>query len=517
MVAKEYDVVIIGAGAAGLTVGAVLAAKEHRKVLVVEREEELGGRLASFIGGKRSVSYFGKELDAQEYQNVLRAVYTWVVRTQPDLPTLIGQGFLDGYTFEAGVHATFWGYKGRVACVLDYLGKHLDLPGNEGFAVIDPRDNKWYQIQRGGRYEWMTDEANDETKRLLGEMASLSLKEAEKYDLTSFGQWLNERTRNREVYEFLAAVASIHMVTGEPDLMPAGDFLKFMAVAKDAGMNLVTGSTGTAGPPGFVEVTVKLAEAFRENGGEIMLGTPVEEVIIADKKAQGVTVRTKNGPQEIKARSVLCTVPLNHIFGIIPERHFPADFVTKVRERFWGAGMLSGYVGLKRDIIEDKGVNPKSWLLVPSIIKASEGFIGDVDIITFMSSNFNPLRAPKGKHLWEFSIALTDKEMHDNNKLNRVIDETTAFMQRNFPTWLEDMDWQLWTTSDEGYGIWPPIGERRPDVKSPWIGGLYFAGDGYGARRWGAGLDAAIHSAVLCLDSISGRDYSSEILPEYHR
>jgi protoporphyrinogen oxidase len=517
MVTGKYDVVIIGAGAAGLTIGAVLAAKEGKRVLVVEKEEELGGRLASFVGEKDAVSFRGKKLNVQEYQDVLRAVYTWVVRTKPDLPTMIEQGLLNGYTFEAGVHATFWGDKGRVACVLDYLGKHLDLPGNEGFAIIDPKDNKWYPIERHGKYGWMTEEANLETKRITKEMTTLSLKEAEKYDLISFGQWLNERTQNRQVYEYLAALASIHMVTGEPDLMPASDFLKFMAAAKDVGMNLVTGSTGTVGPPGFIEVTVRLAEAFRENGGEIMLGTPVTEVIIADKKAEGVTVQTKSGPQKIEAQSVVCTVPVKHIFGILPERHFPPDFVKKVKESYWGAGMLSGYAGLKRNIIEDKGVNPKSWLLVPSIIKADEGYIGDVDIITFMSSNFNPLRAPKGKHLWEFSIALTDKEMRDNSKVNRVIDEVTAFMQRNFPTWLEDMDWELWTASDEGYGIWPPIGERRPDVKSPWIEGLHFAGDGYGARRWGAGLDSAIHSAILCLDSVGSKDYSSEILPEYHR
>jgi len=517
MVARKFDAVIIGAGAAGLTVGAVLAAKEGKKVLVVEQEEELGGRLASFVGEKDAVSFLGKKLNPQQYEDVLHSVHTWVVRTEPELPTLIGHGFLDGYTFEAGVHATFWGYKGRVACVLDYLGKHVDLPGNEGFAIIDVKDNKWYRMEGHSRYAWMTDEAREETQRLLKEMSRLSLKEAEKYDLISFGQWLNERTRNQQVYEFLAALASIHMVMGEPDMMPAGDFLKFMAIARDAGMNLVTGSTGTAGPPGFIDVTVKLAEAVRENGGEIMLGTPVTEVSIANGKATGVTVQTKDGPQKIEAQSVVCTIPVKHIFGILPERNFPSDFVSKIKERFWGAGMLSGYIGLKRDILEDKDVNPKSWLLVPSIIKAEEGFIGDVDIITFMSSNFNPLRAPEGKHLWEFSIALTDKEMHDNSKLKRVIDEVLAFMQRNFPTWSEDVDWQLWTTSDEGYGIWPPIGERRPDVKSPWIEGLYFAGDGYGAHRWGAGLDAAIHSAVLCLDSVGSKDYSSEILPEYHR
>jgi len=98
-----------------------------------------------------------------------------------------------------------------------------------------------------------------------------------------------------------------------------------------------------------------------------------------------------------------------------------------------------------------------------------------------------------------------------------VVDEVTAVMQRSFPTYLKDMDWELWTSSSEGNGICPPIGVRRPDVKSPWIEGLYFAGDGYGERRWGGGLDSAIHSAVLCLDAVTSKNYSAEILPEYHR
>ena len=517
MVEAKYDVVIIGAGAAGLGVGAVLAAKERKKVLVVEKEEYVGGRLLSFVGRKKSLSRLGKELDAKGFKKEIASVYARVVRARPDLNTMISQGHLDGYTFEAGIHATFWGDKGRLAHLLNYVGKPIPMPGNVGFTVVDPGDNKWYELERGGSYDWMSPEANTDTKRLLREMVTISLKEAEKYELISFGQWLNERTKNPEVYEYLAGLASIHMVTGEPDLMPAADFIKFMIIAKDIGMNLITGSTGLIGTPGFIDVGVKFAEAIRENGGEILLGTPVEEVIIADKKAEGVTIKTERGSQKVEADAVVCTVPIKHVFGMIPESYFPADFVKTVKERFWGVGMLSGFVGLKRNIIEDKNVNPKTWVLVPSIIKASEGYIGDVDIIMFMSSNYNPVLAPPGKHLWIFSIALTDKEALDDTKVIPVVDEVTAVMQRSFPTYLKDMDWELWTASSEGYGNCPPIGVRRPDVKSPWVEGLHFAGDGYGERRWGMGLDSAIHSAVLCLDAVTGKNYSAEIFPEYHR
>ena len=74
MVEAKYDVIIIGAGAAGLGVGAVLAAKERKKVLVVEKEEYVGGRLLSFVGRKKSLSRLGKELDAKGFKKEIASV-----------------------------------------------------------------------------------------------------------------------------------------------------------------------------------------------------------------------------------------------------------------------------------------------------------------------------------------------------------------------------------------------------------------------------------------------------------
>ncbi len=334
MVEAKYDVVIIGAGAAGLSIAGVLAAKERKKVLVVEKEDFVGGRLLSFVGNKDSVSLLDKKLDAKGLEKAMAAVRGRVARTKPDLPTMVKKGYLNGYTFEVGVHATFWGDKGRMACLLNFLGKHIDMPGNFGFAVVDPRDNKWYELQKGGGFEWMSPEASADTKRLLREMTSMSLKDAEKYDLISFGQWLNERTKQRETYEFLKGLASIHVLAGEGDMMPAGDFIKFMAIAKDIGMNMRGNSTGLIGTPGFIKIGVELAEVVRENGGQILLGTPVEKVIISNKKATGVVIKTKDGLKEIAAQSVICTVPVKHIFNMIPENNFPADFVKMIKEQF---------------------------------------------------------------------------------------------------------------------------------------------------------------------------------------
>lgn len=514
---EKVDVVVIGAGLAGLTTGAILAKGEAERVLVLEKEEYLGGRLVSFVGEEKHLLLHGKRLGLDEFREVLRSVYAWVGRSEPGLATIFEKGLLDGYTFEAGGHATFWGKKGRVAYLLDYLGKQVDLPGNEGFAVIDPETRRLFPIQKGGRYGWMSEESNRVTKEMLKEMVTASEEQFEEWDRISFGKWLKDRTSDRKAYEFLAAVSSIHMVMGEPEMIPAGDFIRFMRTAVRIGMNLVTGSTGIVPRPGFVHIGERVAEAVEEGGGKILLGSPVQEVLVDDGRVRGVRASTPEGEKVFLAERVVCTVPIKKTWAFLPREYFPAPFVQKVEEEFFSVGMLTGYVGLERDVLRDAGLNPKSWLLAPAVIKAEEGYIGDVDIISIMPSNFSPTLAPPGKYSLGFSIALTEGELHDKGKIDRVIDESRRLFHEVFPTMEESTEWEIWTCSDKGFGDWPPPGEKRPDNKADFLPGLFFAGDGYGEKTWGSGMDAAVLSALLCVDAMNGKDYVREILPEYHR
>jgi hypothetical protein len=188
-----------------------------------------------------------------------------------------------------------------------------------------------------------------------------------------------------------------------------------------------------------------------------------------------------------------------------------------VDKEFFSVGMLTGYIGVKSNLLADAGINPKSWLLVPSILKAEEGYIGDVDIISIMPSSFEPSLVPEGKHTIAYSIALTEGELRDKAKVNRVIDLGREIFHRTFPRMKEDTLWEIWTCSDKGFGDWPPPGSRRPDTTQPGLDGLFFAGDGYGAATWGSGMDAAIYSALLCVTSMTGQNYVEKVMPAYHR
>jgi hypothetical protein len=79
------------------------------------------------------------------------------------------------------------------------------------------------------------------------------------------------------------------------------------------------------------------------------------------------------------------------------------------------------------------------------------------------------------------------------------------------------MEHMLWMCTDHAFAWIQPIGQDRIDVKSPDIEGLYFAGDQYGKRLWGCGVDAAALSATLCVDSMMASNTEEKVFPFYHR
>ena len=517
MTSEYFDTVIIGAGLAGLTVGALLAGEEKQKVLILEKEDYVGGRLLSFMGKGNRLMLQGRALDAKGYAKALASVYAWVTWSEPDLDTMLERGLLDGFSFEAGGHATFWGTKGRVGFLMDYLQKSVPLPGNRGFSVIDPSSCRLYPMEKGGAYGWMSEDSNRTAKKLLREMVISPPEVLKEWDAISFGQWLRDRTDDRKVYEFLAAIASIHMVMGEPDMIPAGDFIRFMRTAVDIGMNLISGSTGIVPAPGFVFIGERIAEKVTEEGGIIRTGSAVEEILFDGTRVTGVGVNTQEGVVTVSAGNVVCTVPVRKVWPFLSRTHFPASLVEKVDREYFSVGMLTGYVGLRSDVLAAAGIDSKSWLLAPSILKAEEGFIGDVDIVSIMPGSFEPSLAPPGKYTIAYSIALTEGELRDRAKVRRVIEESRRIFHGTFPGMKDDTLWELWTCSDKGFGDWPPPGERRPDTMQPGMEGVYFAGDGYGATTWGSGMDAAVYSALLCMDAMTGKDYVEKVMPAYHR
>ena len=109
-------------------------------------------------------------------------------------------------------------------------------------------------------------------------------------------------------------------------------------------------------------------------------------------------------------------------------------------------------------------------------------------------------------------MCLTDEEIYDPAKVRLVFTEAEKHISKAFPSFEADREWSLYLTGPGCYGDMPHVNCEKPSNRSPWIKGLYFAGDSYGKKVKGSGMDSALHSAIDCADEISGGNYIEQIL-----
>ena len=494
---QKFDTVVIGAGVAGLATAALLARDFGQKVLVLERAPFIGGRTLSFVGRGDKVVADGIEMDARAFRKALPHAACYLGKCTPSIEEIFGRGLLDGRTFEAGGHGLFWGNRGRVGYLMEHLGVHCNLPLNRGLGFVswegEGKPGRVYQVRRGEAYPWMSKEGFAATMDQLRSMATASFEDMARLMNTPLQTWLEQRSMHPEAYDYIKVLAASQTAQAEPAMTPTGDFLGYMAIAGPIGMNLVTGSVATADEPGCIAIPQAFEKVVLDNGGTVLRATRALEVLIEGSRARGVRIGPENGDggdRTILADHVVCTIPPKYIFRVLPREHFPDEWVELLENRFWGAGLLTGWCGMKRSVLPDIGLDEGSFVYMPGVIR-EEGYIGAVDMVMCDFTAWgdgSSKRGPSGKREYLFSTALTDEEMRDPDRVNRIVNLCEDWARAAFPTWDKDCEFIIWTPGPEAYGLWRPVGTERPDVRSPHVEGLFFAGDQYGKRLWGGGV-----------------------------
>ncbi len=526
--AQKFDTIVIGAGVAGLGAAALLAKDCGKHVLVLERAPFIGGRTLSYVGRGKTVVADGVKMDARAFRKSLPYAHCYLGKCEPSIEEIFDMGLLDGRTFEAGGHGLFWGNKGRVDFLMKALGVHHNLPLNKGLGFIkwqgEGRPTKQYQVQKNQPYQWMTEVGFAATMEQLRQMAMSSFEDMARLMRTPLQSWLEERKMHPEAYEYIKVLAASQTAQAEPAMTPTGDFLGYMAIAGHIKMNLVSGSVATADEPGCIAIPQQFEKVVLAHGGEVWRNTPVKEVLIDDGRVRGVRIKSEDNDYDtdriILSDNVICTIPPKYVFRVLPKQWFPADWVEMLEKRFRGAGLLTGWYGMKRAQLPDIGIDEGSFVYMPGITKPEENFIGVVDMVMCDFTAWGggtAKRGPHGKREYLFSTALTDEEMRNADRVNRVVQLCEDWAKLTFPNWEKDFEFCIWTPAPEAYGLWRPVGVDRPDVVSPWVKGLYFAGDQYGRRLWGGGVDGASLSAVMCVDKMMNTNLEERIMPPYHR
>lgn len=504
---QEYDTIIIGAGLGGLMTGAILAGLDGMKVLILEKESEIGGRVISFGGPHGQYS-------EEEYRRLLGGCAgVWVMDSYPDLSTIIKNGLFRDHIIDCGWHGMSAGDRCRYSMVARALGKSLPVEPQVGFTYW--RDGKWVEIKNLFK-EW-PEESGRERTRVARERLMLTHEEAGAFNHVDIEEYLGSRTGDKRVQDYYTTLSKFQFGVNDPKRISAGEWIRCNNMTSASGAHLSRGGGMGDVRAGFKNAANVFAEIVREKGGEIVTSARVQEVIIKDYKAKAVVVEIGGNAKKIEAKNVISNLRMNHVFHIIPKEHFPKELVERIEKIYTMSGVL-GHVKLKEPL-ETKDF-PKAMFVLDHLPGAE--LRGGQPVWGFeQTSVIDPTRIINGGgcliQTWFGTSSKDPDEIHDKQLMAKVNKAQFDFMRRQYPRFDELLEWYIIVAAESLYGINPGpgmIGDRRPSVRHQLIDNLFFTGDT--VTQWDVGSSGTAHGAVICASAVAKKDHLT-LLPEYMR
>jgi prolycopene isomerase len=368
----DADVIIIGAGMAGITCGCLLA-KRGLKILMIEKNHKVGGCCTSF-----EREGFSFDLSVQSIGECQEGGKVWRILGELNL--------LDQIHFIPLEPAREYHFQNRKVSQSSRLETHI-----ENLSSLFPKE-------RGG-----VEKIYDELKKTFEEFSiipsSLNWFEppsfSSQYPLLSqykdktYGELLNEFIS----HSFLKTLLSIRSSYA---LLPPEE----ISVMGMAGIEMSYFNCGVSCIEGKVEqLPLKVGEAFKRMGGEILVGHEVQHILIEKKKAIGV--RLKDG-REMTGRVIISNIDAHSTFSdLINEDHLPSVFRSKLRRMRPTLSYFILYLGIEGELDELPVSNNEVFFeeqLHKEYQSLYENRISEnAPFYLLAPSKVNPSHVPKGK------------------------------------------------------------------------------------------------------------------------
>ncbi len=298
----DADVVIIGAGMAGLTCGCLLAQK-GLKVLMIEKNQKVGGCCTSF-----EKDGFSFDLSVQSLGECQEGGRIWRILKQLNL--------LDQIHFIPLEPAREYLFPDRKVVQSSKLETHT-----ENLSSLFPEERKGI----GKVYAVL--------KKIFEEFSSIpsSLNWFDPSSFSSqypsFSQY-KDKTYGELLNEFISHpfLKTLLSIRSSYALLPPEE----ISAVGMAGIEMSYFNYGVSCVEGKVEqLPLKMGEALEKMGGQILTGHEVQQILIKEKRAMGV--RLMDG-REITGKVVISNSDAHHTFSdLIGEDHIPSGFRSKLK------------------------------------------------------------------------------------------------------------------------------------------------------------------------------------------
>jgi len=405
----DTDVVIIGAGMAGLTCGCLLAQK-GLKVVMIEKNEKVGGCCTSF-----QREGFSFDLSVQSLGECQEGGRVWRILKQLNL--------LDQIRFIPLEPAREYHFPDQKVSQSSRMETHI-----ENLSSLFPKERRGIQ------------EIYAALEKIFEEFSSLrsSLNWFEPSSFLSQYPFLSQykdKTYAELLDEFISHpfLKMLLSIRSSYALLPPEE----ISAVGMAGIEISYFHHGVSCVYGKVEqLPVKMGEALVTIGGEILTGHEVQQILTDEKRAIGVQL--KNG-REVTGKVVVSNVDALHtFFALIGENHIPVGFRSKLKGMRPSLSYFILYLGIEGDVDELPVSNNEIFFgdsLQKEFDLLYENRISEnAPFYLLIPSKVNPSHAPAGKSTlclsckvsYDFSQSWDRKTKEDFSKM--LIQKASAFI-----------------------------------------------------------------------------------------